>query len=43
MISENVYTYMFDQIQRTALIEFIPLIDVSICIGTVEHKADIKD
>ncbi len=28
---------------RKALLEFIPLIDVSISIGTVEHKADIKD
>ncbi len=27
----------------TALLEVIPLIDVSISIGTVEHKADIKD
>ncbi len=36
-------TYMFYQIKRTALLEFIPLIDVSISIGTVEHKADIKD
>ncbi len=34
-------TYMFYQIQITALLEFIPLIDVSISIGTVEHKADI--
>ncbi len=29
---------MFYQIKRTALLEFIPLIDVSISIGTVEHK-----
>ncbi len=36
-------TYMFYQIKGTALLEFIPLIDVSISIGTVEHKADIKD
>ncbi len=36
-------TYMFYQIKRTALLEFIPLIDESISIGTVEHKADIKD
>jgi len=36
-------TYMFYQIKRTALLKFIPLIDVSISIGTVEHKADIKD
>ncbi len=36
-------TYMFYQIKRTALLEFIPLIDVSINIGAVEHKADIKD
>ncbi len=36
-------TYMFYQIKRTALLEFIPVIDVSISIGTVEHKADIKD
>ncbi len=33
--------YMIYQIKRTALLEFIALIDVS--IGTVEHKADIKD
>ncbi len=36
-------THMFYQIKRTARLEFIPLIDVSISIGTVEHKADIKD
>ncbi len=36
-------TYMFYQIKRTALLEFIPLIDVSISIGTVELKADEKD
>ncbi len=36
-------TYMFYQIKRTALLELIPFIDVSISIGTVEHKADIKD
>ncbi len=36
-------TYLFYQIKRTALLEFIPLIDASISIGTVEHKADIKD
>ncbi len=36
-------TYMFYQKKRTALLEFIALIDVSISIGTVEHKADIKD
>ncbi len=35
--------YMFYQIKRTELLEFIPLIDVSISIGTVEYKADIKD
>jgi len=34
---------MFYQIKRTALLEFIPLIDLSIRIGTVELKADIKD
>ncbi len=33
---------MFYQIKRTALLESIPLIDVSTSIGTVEHKADIK-
>ncbi len=33
---------MFYQIKRTALLESIPLIDVSIGIGTVEHEADIK-
>ncbi len=36
----TVSTHMFYQIKRTALLEFIPLIDVSISIGTVEHKAD---
>ncbi len=35
--------YMFYQIKRTVLLEFTPLIDVSLSIGTVEHKADIKD
>ncbi len=35
--------YKFYQIKRTALLEFIPLIDVNISIGTVEHKAGIKD
>ncbi len=34
---------MFYQIKKTALLEFIPLIDVSMSVGTVEHKADIKD
>ncbi len=28
--------------KKTALLEFIPLIDVSISIGTVEHKLDIN-
>ncbi len=42
-IISSFYTYMFYQIKRTALLEFIPLIDVSISIGTIEHKADIKD
>ncbi len=36
-------TYMFYQVKRSKRLEFIPLIDVSISIGTVEHKADIKD
>ncbi len=36
-------TYMFYQIKRTALLEFIPLFDVIISIGTVELKADVKD
>ncbi len=36
-------TYMFYQIKITALLEFTPLIDVSMSVGTVEHKADIKD
>ncbi len=36
-------TYKFYQIKRTALLEFISLIDVNISIGTVEHKAGIKD
>ncbi len=36
-------TYMFYQIKSTALLEFIPLIDVSISIVAVEHKAEIKD
>ncbi len=35
--------YMFYQIKRTALLEFIPLIDASISFGTVEHKAAIQD
>ncbi len=35
-------TYMFYQIKRTALLESIPLIDVSIHIGVFENKADIK-
>ncbi len=34
--------YIFYQIKRTALLEFTPLIDVSISIETIEHKADIK-
>ncbi len=33
---------MFYQIKRSALLESIPLIDVSISIETVEHKAMIK-
>ncbi len=32
---------MFYQIKISALLESISLIDVSISIGTVEHKADI--
>ncbi len=36
-------TYMFYQIKITTLLEFIPCIDVSISIGTVEYKADVKD
>ncbi len=36
-------TYIFYQTNITALLEFLPLIDVSISIETVEHKADIKD
>ncbi len=36
-------TYMFYQIKITALLVFIPLIDVSMSVGTVEHKADMKD
>ncbi len=35
-------TNTFYQIKRTALLEFIPLIDVRINIGTVEHTADIE-
>ncbi len=42
-ISSRFNRYMFYQIKITALLEFIPPIDVSISIGTVEHKADIKD
>ncbi len=32
---------MLYQIKKRALLKFIPLIDVSISIGTDEHKADI--
>ncbi len=32
---------MFYQIKISALLESISLIDVSVSIGTVEHKADI--
>ncbi len=40
----NIYTMVTPLVlKRTALLEFIPLIDESISIGTVEHKADIKD
>ncbi len=35
--------YMFYQIKRTALLESIPIIDVSVSIGTVEHEVDVKD
>ncbi len=35
-------TYMFYQLRGSALLEFIPFIDVRIRIGTVEHKAGIK-
>ncbi len=31
-------TYMFYQMKRTELLEFIPLIDVSMSIGTVEYR-----
>ncbi len=41
-IISRLNTYMFYQIKITALLKFIPLSDVSINIGTVEHKADIK-
>ncbi len=41
-IISRLNTYMFYQIKSTALLKFIPLSDVSINIGTVEHKADIK-
>ncbi len=41
-IISRLNTYMFNQLKRTALLESIPLIDVSTSIGTVEHKADIK-
>ncbi len=36
-------TYMFYQIKRTALLEFIPLIDVSISIGTVASQVFLSD
>ncbi len=36
-------TYMFYQIQRRALLEFIPLIDVSISIGTVASRVFLSD
>ncbi len=34
---------MLYQIKSIALLEFNPLIDVRISIGTVELKADVKD
>ncbi len=43
IISRFFNTYMFYQLKLTSLLEFIPLIGVSTNIGTVEHKADIKD
>ncbi len=36
-------TYMFYQIKRRALLEFIPLIDVSISIGTVASRVFLRD
>lgn len=39
----RIYIYMSYQIKRTALLEFIKLFDVNICIGTAEFKADVKD
>ncbi len=36
-------TYMFYQIKRRALLEFIPLIDVSISIGTVASRVFLSD
>ncbi len=43
IVSLPIWTHMFYQIKKTTLLEFIPLIDMSISIGAVEHKADIKD
>ncbi len=34
---------MFYQIKRTALLEFIPFIDVSISIGTVASRVFVSD
>ncbi len=36
-------TYMFYQIKRTALLEFIPLSDVTISIGTVASHVFLSD
>ncbi len=36
-------TYMFYKIKRTALLEFIPLIDVSIHIGAVASQVFLRD
>ncbi len=38
-----VSTRMFYQIKRTALLEFIPLIDMSISIGTVASRVFLSD
>ncbi len=42
-IISRLNTHVLPKMKRTALLEFIPLIDVSISIGTVEQKADMKD
>ncbi len=42
LLGDSTHT-CFTKLKWTALLEFIPLIDVSIRTGTVKHKADITD